>query len=302
MIKRTIEISNRPAHLKVRYDQLIVRQEENGEVKETSIPCEDIGVLVVDQTETTYTHKALSTLMDSGAAVVLCGQNHLPAGMILPMTEHSEVVWRIQEQISIGKPLCKQLWQQLVQAKVSAQARNLIEGTPEHTKLLRLEKEVRSGDPSNIEAQAAKVYWSAWLGEEDSFRRNPRGKDGLNSLLNYGYAIVRAGIARAIVAAGLLPSIGLHHSHRSNAFCLADDLIEPLRPLVDERVRELYRNGTKQIEPAAKKFLLELLTKTVKLDEQKGPLLIAFHRMAASLVNCIEGKEKKLLIPVAVDE
>ncbi|HOE11646.1 MAG TPA: type II CRISPR-associated endonuclease Cas1 [bacterium] len=302
MIKQTIEISSKPTHLRVRNGQLQIEQREDESKTTASVPCEDIGILVVDQVQTTYTHSALTTLAESGAIVLVCGQDHLPVGMLLPLAEHTEVVWRIAEQIDISKPLQKQLWRQLVQAKIRAQAKNLPENTPQRTRLLNLAQRVRSGDPSNMEAQAAKVYWSAWLEENHPFRRDPDGKDPLNSLLNYGYAVLRAAVARAVVCAGLLPAIGLHHANRSNAFCLADDLMEPLRPLVDARVRSLYGSGCREIDPAAKQELLGILTqKASSKDGATGPLMVSLQRMVASLVHCFEGNEKEIDIPTAVD-
>lgn len=302
MIKRTIEISREPAHLRVRLDQLVIQHRHGEDKRETSVPCEDIGMILIDQPQTTYTHGALMTLMRSGAVLVVCGQDHLPAGLLLPMAGHTEVVWRVNDQITVSKPLCKQLWQQLVQAKLRAQAANLAPGTSERSKLLGLARRVRSGDPSNIEAQAARVYWSVWLGEGDPFRRNPDGKDPLNSMLNYGYAVLRAALARSLVAAGLMPVLGLHHSNRSNAFCLADDLLEPLRPMVDACVRELHRQAHNQLDQPTKARLLELLTLKVRVGQHAGPLLVALHRMVASLVRCLEGEEKRIQIPVAEDD
>lgn len=302
MIKQTIEISSKPTHLRVRNEQLLIEQREDESKTTASVPYEDIGVLVVDQIQTTYTHGALAALAECGAIVLVCGRDHLPVGMLLPLAEHTEVVWRIQEQIDISKPLQKQLWRQLVQAKIRAQADNLPQNTPQRTKLLALAQRVRSGDPTNIEAQAAKVYWSLWPEENHPFRRDPDGKDPLNSLLNYGYAVLRAAVARAVVSAGLLPAIGLHHANRSNAFCLADDLLEPLRPLVDARVRDLHRHGIREIGPASKQELLGLLTqKVASKDGSAGPLMVSLQRMVASLVHCFEGNEKEIDIPTAVN-
>lgn len=292
MIKRTIEISREPAHLTVQLDQLLIKRD--GQVV-GSIPCEDIGMVLVDHAGTTYTHAALARLADVDATVVVCGRDHLPTGILLPLGRHSQVVWRVRDQIAVPKPLRKQLWKQIVQAKVRAQAANLEPGR-ERTRLLTLAREVRSGDPNNVEAQAARVYWSACFGEF-AFRRDPDG-DGANPLLNYGYAVLRAAIARAIVAAGLLPALGLHHSNRANAFCLADDLIEPVRPLVDRRVRELYRRGQVDLDQATKAALLELLTWEVRVGEQSGPLMVNLHRMVASLVRCYQGESKRLEFPV----
>jgi CRISP-associated protein Cas1 len=302
VIKRTIEISREPAHLSVRDDQLVLKRD--GQII-GQVPCEDIGVVLVDHPQTTYTHGALAKLAESDAAVVICGRDHLPAAILLPMVDHSQVVWRLDAQLGVSRPLRKQLWRQLVVAKIQAQARNLSPDLPAYRKMLALAREVRSGDPTNIEAQAARVYWSNWLwrlAEEETpeFRRDP-DLPGLNSFLNYGYAVVRAAIARAIVAAGLLPSLGLHHRNRSNAFCLADDLIEPLRPLVDDRVRELHRQGHEELNQPAKAALLEILADRVRFGDEVGPLMVELHRYVASLVRCFTGDERELQIPLACD-
>jgi CRISPR-associated protein Cas1 len=304
MIKRTIEISQRPVHLTVRNEQLLILAKTEAPKALpavpagllASIPCEDIGLLLVEECGTTYTHAALTTLLKYDAAVVVCGRNHLPAGLLLPLGEHTEVVWRIHDQVALKKPLRKQLWCQLVQAKIRAQAANLAHGSPARSKLLGLARQVRSGDPSNIEAQAAKVYWAVWLGDAP-FHRDPNG-DGLNALLNYGYAVVRAAVGRAIVGAGLLPALGLHHANRSNAFCLADDLMEPLRPLVDGQSRAIWASGETGLNPRTKEVLLKVLTAEVRCGAQTGPLMVALHRLVASLVRCFEGTGKRLEIPV----
>ncbi|NLX13198.1 MAG: type II CRISPR-associated endonuclease Cas1 [Phycisphaerales bacterium] len=300
MIKRTLEISREPAHLAVKLDQLLIQRPEADPRTAASVPCEDIGLVMVDHPQTTYSHAALARLMDFGAAVVLCGRNHLPAGILLPFSSHSEVVWRIDDQVSAAKPLRKRLWRQIVQAKVRAQAFNLSEESPARAKLLALAGEVKSGDPANVEAQAAKIYWSVWLGAERPFRRDPDG-DGLNALLNYGYAILRAAVARALVAAGLHPALGLHHSNRANAFCLADDLVEPIRPLADARVRELAEWGKNALDQSVKAQLLQLLVAEVRTDGQTGPLMVGLHRTVSSLVQCYRGTEKRLLFPAALD-
>ena len=311
LIKRTVEISREPAHLAVRNRQLVLKRE--GQVV-GSIPCEDIGVVLVDHPQTTYTHGALAALAASDAAVVICGDNHLPAAILLPLAQHSQVVWRLNQQLAASVPLAKRLWKQIVAAKVRAQAFNLPEEAAPRKKLLALAREVKSGDPANIEAQAARVYWQHWLtgsapeevditGDgvvrrqgELAFRRDTDGA-GLNSFLNYGYAVVRAGVARAIVGAGLLPSWGVHHRHRGNAFCLADDLMEPLRPIVDDRVREMHRLGYEELNQPAKAALLEVLTQPMRLGDQTGPLMVMLHRMVASLVRCYAGEAKQMEIP-----
>ena len=295
MIKRTIEISREAAHVSVRLDQLVLQR--NGDAV-GQIPCEDVGVLLVDHPQTTYTHAALTRLADCGATVVLCGPNHLPAAVVLPLADHSQVVWRIGEQLAAKRPLQKRLWRQIVRAKIRGQAENLPKGSAPRKKLLAMVGEVKSGDPTNVEAQAARVYWAHWLAEEE-FRRNP-DLPGINAFLNYGYAIVRAAVARAIVAAGLLPALGLHHRNRSNAFCLADDLMEPLRPLVDDRVREMRELGYEELTQEAKAELLRLLADRVRMGRDAGPLMVNLHRMTASLVKCFRGQSKRLEIPRAV--
>ena len=301
MIKRTIEVSRQPLHLSVKHDQLVLQARGQAPGDAPTIPCEDIGIVVVDEPGTSWSHQALAKLMEHGAAVVVCGRDHLPAGMLLPFSTHTEVVTRINEQIAVKRPVKKRLWKQLVVAKIRGQARNLDKASPARLKLLNLSKRVKSGDPSNIEAQAAKVYWHAWLGEdaeagERRFRRDPHGPPP-NNLLNYGYAVLRAAIARAQIAAGMLPAIGMHHSNRSNAFCLADDLLEPLRPIVDDRVRQLHGDGALKLDQPTKAALLGLLVAPAEVAGQSGPLMVNLHRMVASLVRCYQGQADKLDIP-----
>ena len=297
LIKRTIEISREPAHLTVQHSQLVLKRD--GQIVGQA-PCEDVGVVLVDQPQVSYSHAALTALAESDAVLVICGRNHLPVAVLLPLADHTQVVWRINEQLAISRPLKKQLWKQLIQAKIRGQALNLALGSPARSKLLDYARQVRSGDPTNLEAQAARVYWQNWLPDE-VFRRDADA-EGLNSLLNYGYAVVRAAVARALVAAVLMPSLGLKHTNRSNAFCLADDLVEPLRPIVDDRARELYRQGYETLDTEAKAGLLRLLAEDVRLGEETGPLMVAMHRYIASLVRCFQGEAKRLLIPQSVTE
>lgn len=309
MIKRTIEISQQPAHLTVRNEQLLLlpKDGDGREIPLASIPCEDIGVVLVEHSGTTFSHAALERLVHHGAALVICGRDHLPAGMLLPVGEHTQIVPRIGQQIAIKKPLRKQLWKQIVQAKIRAQAANLAPGSTVRSRLLNLAREVRSGDPTNVEAQAARSYWQVWLNDAEgrpgrdcgaTFRRQPAGPPP-NNFLNYGYAIIRAAVARAVVSAGLTPALGIQHHRRSDAFCLADDLVEPLRPIVDDQARDLFNSGQTELTPPTKAALLELLTVRVRTGEAAGPLMVALHRYVASLVRCYEGSERRLSIPVA---
>jgi CRISPR-associated protein Cas1 len=296
MIKHTIEISQEPLHLAVELDQLRLHRQPPESGLLASIPCEDIGLVIVDHAQTTYSHAALARLLEFGAAVVICGRKHLPSGLLLPLGDNVEGVARLREQIAASRPLLKRLWKQVVQAKVRNQAANLDKDSPARRRLLALAGEVKSGDPTNIEAQAAKIYWAEWLGAESGFHRDFDGA-GLNAQLNYGYAIVRAAVGRALVSAGLHPALGIHHSNRGNAFCLADDMLEPLRPMVDRAVRELHRVGQDALNPETKRKLLGLLTATVRVGDQVGPLMVGLHRMTASLVDCYQGREKRLILP-----
>lgn len=307
MIKRTIEISQQPVHLTVKNGQLLIQARDPEHTLLGTAPCEDIGVLLVEEQGVTYSHAALTTLIQHDAAVVICGRDHLPAGLLLPLSEHTLVVWRVREQVAAPKPLKKQLWKQIIQAKIRAQAANLLPGSASRSKLLELARHVRSGDPENVEAQAARTYWAAWrqqLHDDEShpiraaFLRDPEGSPP-NALLNYGYAVMRAAVARALVAAGLLPVLGIKHANRSNSFCLADDLVEPLRPIVDRRVTELVRAGVTEVNPQSKRGLLELLAAEVISAGQSGPLMVALHRYAASLAKCFEGTATRLEVPSA---
>lgn len=292
MIKHTIEISQEPAHLSVTRRQLVI--ERNGQCI-SQIPCEDVGLLIVDNARTTYTHSALIQIAQSDGVLVVCGDNHLPSAMLVPLSQHSQIVWRITSQIEASLPLRKKLWKQIVVEKVLRQASNLPKSYPAYKKLVDLSKRVQSGDVTNIEAQAAKIYWQNWLWQEE-FRRDSDG-DGLNAFLNYGYAIIRAAVARAIVGAGLSPTLGLHHCNRSNHFCLADDLMEPFRPLVDDRVREMHRQGYESLDQHAKGTLLELLTLKTEIADESGPLMAMLHRYVASLSRCFDHKSQKLSFP-----
>lgn len=292
MIKHIVEISQQPSRLSLRNNQLVITQA--GEEK-SQIPCEDIGVIVVDEPQTVYTHQLLCHLSSTDAVVVLCDQNHLPTSILLPLTDHSTLVPRLQLQITMKAPRRKRLWSEIVKEKLKRQAENLPPDYPAREKILDLARNVMSGDSTNREAQGAKVYWQNWLWQEE-FRRD-RDSPGINAMLNYGYAIVRAALARAVVAAGLQPSLGLMHRNRSNSFCLVDDLIEPYRPMVDFQVRELYRQGYLEVSLESKKQLLSLLAIPMELRKETGPAGVMFQRYVISLVRCMEGSEKRLEIP-----
>ncbi|HOK65867.1 MAG TPA: type II CRISPR-associated endonuclease Cas1 [Anaerohalosphaeraceae bacterium] len=296
MIKRIIEISTAGTYLSVHLGQLLIRQD--GQLK-GQIPCEDIGVLLIDHPAVTCTHSVLTVLLEQGAAVITCNGKHLPAGLLLPLESNSVQAERFREQIAAGESLKKRLWKQIVQAKIAHQAR-LVRSDPQTRRaLMALRRRVRSGDPDNIEAQASARFWPAFL-QDPSFRRHRQGPPP-NSLLNYGYIVLRAAVARALCSAGLLPTLGIHHRNRYNAFALADDLIEPFRGFVEEKVRELYAQSNPsdgELTKETKAALLEVLYRPVVVAGFKGPLMVALHRTAASLARCFAGQQKTLDLPV----
>jgi len=291
MIKRTLDISQGSTFLSIEHDQLVITRERE---RVGSAPCEDIGVLLIDHVATTYTHSVFTRLLYYGATIILCGPNHLPVGMVLPMESNELTARRMRLQASAPLPLRKRLWKQIVRHKVKGQAENLPVDSPVRGRLLAMAAGVKSGDKSNIEGQAARFYWPALMGED--FRRDP---DGLppNNFLNYGYMVMRAAIARALVAAGLHPVFSLQHSHRNNAFALADDLVEVLRPRVDRAVAQLDAQGVEVIDKPAKEVLLGLLSEEATIGDQGGPLMVQLQRFAVSLLRCYEGASKRLEIP-----
>lgn len=293
MIKRILEISSGPARLSIAYGQLVIEREGREKV---TVPCEDIGVLLVDHPAVSYTHAVFTTLAGAGAAVVLCAANHHPSSLILPLEGNTVQTERFGTQLEVGLPLKKRLWQALIGAKIRMQAAVLCASTGEDAGLGALASRVRSGDPGNVEAQAAQRYWPRLMGSD--FRRRRAGPPP-NLLLNYGYTVFRAAAARALSAAGLLPTIGIHHHNRSNAFCLADDMVEPYRPYVDWRVRRLVDEKAEigELNRETKAALLSLFNEVIPVGGQRSPLLLAFHSTAASLSNSFRQGEPALSLP-----
>lgn len=297
VIKKTIEISRQPVYLSSRNEQLIVQPIDEPKDAARSIPCEDIGLLLIDEPRCSMTQGALETVLRHGGAVVVCGRNHLPTGLLLPVSSHTQQVERLGRQINATQPRIKRLWQQIVAAKVRAQSANTPKAHPARRKLDALAKDVKSGDTTNVEAQAAKAYWAYWRESHTGFYRDTDGQDPINSHLNYGYAVLRAAVARALVSAGLHPALGLHHCNRANAFCLADDLMEPLRPAVDAIVFETLATNPKPIDQTSKAKLLQLLSTPFEANEQRGPLMVQLHRYASSLAGAYANKGSTLSIP-----
>ncbi|MCD6384465.1 type II CRISPR-associated endonuclease Cas1 [Candidatus Sumerlaeota bacterium] len=292
MIKRTIEISEPETYISSRYQQIIIHR--NNRIV-AQIPAEDIGVCIIATPMVTFSQNALTNIAEQGGVVVLCGKNFQPSAMILPLVANSLQTLRMHHQVQAKRPLKKQLWAQLVRAKVLNQSA-ITEDPATQNKLKALAERIRSGDPDNIESQAARIYWRVFLGSKFRFKRERFG-DPPNNLLNYGYMALRAAVARSICGAGLHPSFPIHHKNRFDAFCLADDLMEPFRPIVDLCVRSLFRNCISKLTPESKRRLLELLTFSCELKGQTGPLLVMLERMTASLVHCYEGETKSLAIP-----
>src|SRR5487761_1503 len=288
MTDRVLDISERPARLSVRNSQLSIRFERDEPV---TIPLTDIAVVIVSHPQVSYTHAVLSGLALAGALFVTCDEKHLPVSMMLPLVTHSLQPERFAAQAALAVPVRKRIWQQIARAKIQAQARVLKERTGEESGLGALASQVRSGDPANLEARAARVYWQKVFGEIE-FRRD-REQDGLNACLNYGYAVLRAMVARAICGAGLHPSLSLHHHNRYDAFCLADDLMEPFRPVVDRVVAELRdaRGPDVPLDRDSKRKILEELLGRFEAEGESRTLFDWIGRVAASLAAAIEAGE-----------
>lgn len=254
-------------------------------------------MVVIDDIRATYTQSVFLDLMEAGATVIVCGRDHLPAGMMLPLDAHHVQTERHRAQVKVSEPRRKQVWQALVSAKIRQQAFVLQHFKGTSAGLDAMSSRVRSGDPDNLEAQAAQRYWVQLFGKE--FRRD-RAADGTNALLNYGYAILRAAVARAIVAAGLIPSLGVFHKNRSNPFCLADDLLEPYRPFVDWRVRGMVEDGAPAPDleqRPTRAALLTLFNEGLSVGGRNLPMLGAIEASATSLSNALTGGPLCLALP-----
>ncbi len=294
MIKRIIEISQRKSYLSISHSQLIIKTDDD---KTSSIPCEDIGVLLVDHKATVYSHSVFTELLKNGAAVVLCNDHHHPAGMLLPIESNSLQSERFRQQVEVKEPIKKKLWKQIIQAKIKNQAKIAGRDSDIYKSLMALRQRVRSGDPDNIEAQASRKFWPLYL-QDVTFHRDINGGPP-NNMLNYGYTVVRAAVARALCSSGLLPCLGIHHRNRYNAFCLADDLIEPFRGFVELKVRDVYQDKgpSETLTQNIKALLLEVLYEMVTIAGFTGPLLVGLHRTTASLQRCFAGEQKELDLP-----
>ena len=296
MIKRTLYFGQ-AAYLSLRDGQLLVRLP--AEEGSRSIPIEDIGVLILDHQQISITHGLMNALEAHKCALITCSASHMPSGLFLPLDAHSLQSERFRAQIEATLPLKKQLWQQTVRMKIQNQAR-VLEEVYAHPQanMLAWVKQVRSGDPDNLEARAAAYYWANLFPSLPKFTRE-REEAAPNALLNYGYALLRAVVARSLVSVGLLPTLGIHHHNRYNAYCLADDIMEPYRPYVDKFVQEIYeREYPESLTKDIKHRLLTIMEQDVVIDGITHPLSIATSLTASSLVRCFEGSSKQIDYPV----
>lgn len=294
MLRKTIEIATPGTRLSVAHRQLAI---DRPELPRATVPVEDIGVLVVDDRQATYTQAVFVELLAAGATVLVTGPDHLPAGMMLPLDAHHHQTERHRAQILASEPRRKQIWRALIVAKLRQQGTVVQHFTGDAHGLIDMAKRVGSGDPENLEARGAQRYWPALFGRD--FRRD-REAAGVNAALNYGYAILRAAIARALVAAGLIPSLGVFHKNRGNPFCLADDLLEPYRPFVDWRVKLLEIENPEGLtldNRETRAALLSLFNETIIVADKKSPILLAVQTSAASLCRTLTENEKKLALP-----
>ncbi|OSZ82589.1 subtype II CRISPR-associated endonuclease Cas1 [Chitinophagaceae bacterium IBVUCB1] len=295
MIKRTLYFGN-PAYLKTSNEQLIIEMTDTGETKQ--VPIEDIGVLILDHQQITITQALMAKLLANNTALITCDNTHHPVGLFLNLDGNTLQSQKFQAQVEASVPLKKQLWQQTVITKIQNQAAVLELEKIHNGLLLTFAKDVKSGDSDNHEAKAAAYYWKNIFPDFLNFTRERFGAPP-NNLLNYGYAILRAVVARSLVGSGLLPTLGIFHKNQYNAYCLADDVMEPYRPFVDRIVCNIVRMNGQYLEmtPNMKKELLQIPAMDVSIDGQKSPLMNAVQRTTASLAKCFEGKTKKILYP-----
>lgn len=300
MIKRTVEISTDGCYVHQKHSQLVI--EKNGE-KFGSVPIEDLAVLIIDSNQITLSSGLITSLAESNIAVVFTDAKHLPVSLSLPLTSNTIQSKILAQQIAVSLPQKKRLWSNIVSAKISNQSKSLFKCGKDGTSLREISKNIPSGDPKNLEAFAARIYWRKLFG--DDFRRNRENPDA-NVLLNYGYAIVRASVARAIVGTGLHPSFGVHHKNQYNPFPLADDLVEPLRPFIDVKVFSIVQKTLAtdsdeelifDLNRELKAKLLETLAEDCIFDGRKQPLLVATQLYAASIKQFLLGESKNVSIP-----
>lgn len=297
MIKRTIYFGN-PAYLSIRSKQLCIKKTGGPENVEQTIPIEDIGVVIADHPQVTFTHNVITSLQENNAVIIWCGSNHLPVSISLPIATNDTYTEKVRYQIEASEPLKKQLWKQTVAAKILNQAYLLRHLGFKTMHLDKMIPRINSGDPENYEGQAAAIYWNYILKDYGVTRGRDMGSP--NHLFNYGYAILRAIIARNLVGSGCLPVMGIHHTNKYNAYCLADDIMEPYRPIVDRMVIE-YIRGKSDIDDTITKedkaHLLQIPVIDISIEGKMSPLMVGAQRTTASLVKCYQGAARKIVYP-----
>jgi CRISPR-associated protein Cas1 len=294
MLKRTLFLSN-PYHLSLKNKQLVVSEKAGMAIK--TAPVEDLGFIVLDHPQISFSMKLMEELSENNVAVVFCDSKHLPSSMLLPLDAHHIQNEIFRAQIDASEPLKKNLWKQTIEAKIKNQARLLTKLGKNSGPLKAIAKSVKSGDSDNREGFAARLYWMELMGRE--FIRDRYGEPP-NPFLNYGYILLRSAVARALSGSGLLATLGIHHRNRYNAFCLADDVMEPYRPWVDEIVYRMNEKwpGSFMLEKEHKAELLQLMTADVKIGENRRPLMVALSQTTASLARCFSGEQRKIDYPV----
>ena len=294
MLKRTIYIGN-PTYLKLKDNQLKIEDSLSKELK-GSVPIEDMGFLVLDHPQITLSHPVILALQQQNVAIISCDESHLPLGLMLPISGHVEHSERLKHQINCSEPLRKQLWKQTVEAKIYQQKEVLRKRDLAHASLLKYMNEVKSGDSTNMEGIAAQYYWSQLF---DDFTRERKG-DAPNNFLNFGYAVLRSMVARALVSSGLHPTIGIFHRNKYNAYCLADDIMEPYRPYVDDLVVDwiTHPESTHILDKSAKAYLLQLATKDVYINGLQRPLMTALSMTTSSLCKSFMGESRMINYPM----
>jgi CRISPR-associated protein Cas1 len=291
MVGRVVEIATNGRHLAI--DRGFMTVSEKG-CELGRVPLDDLAAVVANAHGLTCSNNLPVTLATRGVPVVLCGANHRPAAVVWPVDGHHAQSGRMSDQASASAPLKKRLWQQIVQAKILAQGATLAAVGAEAGGFLLLARKVRAGDTGNVEAEAARRYWPLLLGS--AFRRDQDG-GGLNGLLNYGYAVLRAATARAVMAAGLHPSLGLMHSNRGNALVLVDDLMEPFRPVIDREVYRLQSENILDVTPEAKAALARTMIVDLPTAEGNSPMMTCLERLSNSLAKAYAGEADRLILP-----
>jgi CRISPR-associated protein Cas1 len=294
MIKKTLYFGN-ATRLSVQQQQLLIKTDDI----ERTIPIEDIGVVIIDHYQTSVTHAVLHLLLENNVAFITCNDKHHPTGLLLNLDGHTLQSDKFKAQIEASEPLKKQLWQQTIKAKIQNQSAVLEKWELDNSYLRKYVQLVLSGDTTNQEAQAARYYWKMLFNEEEPFFVRERFGDYPNNFLNYGYAILRATVARSLVGSGLLPTLGIHHRNKYNAYCLADDIMEPYRPYVDHLVKELINEmpNEQDLNKEIKRRLLEIPALDIIIDGKASPLMVGLQRTTASVAKCFEGETKKILYP-----